>query len=72
MKVIAAAQRCQLLLTVLMAAMLLPGMKGSLLLVGRKIARTIKFQGSISKRQFGEVWQGKWRGGEVAVVKDVA
>ncbi|KAL6083249.1 hypothetical protein STEG23_014631 [Scotinomys teguina] len=50
-----------------MAAMLLPGMKGSLLLVQRKIARTIKLQESIGKGQFGEVWRGKWQGGEVAV-----
>ncbi|KAL6092055.1 hypothetical protein STEG23_011612, partial [Scotinomys teguina] len=57
MEVVAAAPRCQLLLIVLMAVMLLPGMKGSLLsppissplLVGRKIARTIKLQESISK-----------------------
>ncbi|KAL6065668.1 hypothetical protein STEG23_028029 [Scotinomys teguina] len=45
----AAAPRCQLLLIVLMVAMLLPGMKGSPLLFGRKIARTIKLQGSIGK-----------------------
>ncbi|KAL6035394.1 hypothetical protein STEG23_036418 [Scotinomys teguina] len=32
-----------------MAVMLLPGMKGSPLLIQRKIARTIKLQGSISK-----------------------
>ncbi|KAL6038099.1 hypothetical protein STEG23_001148 [Scotinomys teguina] len=50
-----------------MAAMLLPGMKGSLLLVWRKIAKTIKLQGSIGKGLFGEVWRGKWRGGEIAV-----
>ncbi|KAL6068069.1 hypothetical protein STEG23_001422, partial [Scotinomys teguina] len=66
MEVVAAARRCQLLLIVLMAAMLLPGMKGSPLLVWRKIARTIKLQGSIGKGQFGEVWRGKWQG-EVAV-----
>ncbi|KAL6088894.1 hypothetical protein STEG23_001847, partial [Scotinomys teguina] len=59
MEVVAAALRCQLLLIVLMAAMLLPWMKGSSLLVQRKIARTIKLQGSIGKGQFGEVWQGK-------------
>ncbi|KAL6045705.1 hypothetical protein STEG23_007272 [Scotinomys teguina] len=50
-----------------MAAMLLPGMKSSPMLVGRKIARTIKLQESIGKGQFGEVWQGKWWGGEIAV-----
>ncbi|KAL6091136.1 hypothetical protein STEG23_009412 [Scotinomys teguina] len=49
MEVVAAAPRCQLLLIVLMAAMLLPGMKGSPLLVWRKIAKTIKLQGSIGK-----------------------
>ncbi|KAL6067540.1 hypothetical protein STEG23_026325, partial [Scotinomys teguina] len=67
MEVVAAAPRCQLLLIVLMAAMLLPGMKGSPLLVWRKIVKTIKLQGSIGKGQFGEVWRGKWRGGEIAV-----
>ncbi|KAL6091640.1 hypothetical protein STEG23_002878 [Scotinomys teguina] len=56
MEVVAAVQRCQMLLIVLMAAMLLPGMKGSPLLVERKIARTIKLQGSIGKGQFGKVW----------------
>ncbi|KAL6036305.1 hypothetical protein STEG23_024041, partial [Scotinomys teguina] len=49
MEVVAAAPRCQLLLIVLMAAMLLLGMKGSLLLVRRKIARTIELQESIGK-----------------------
>ncbi|KAL6047857.1 hypothetical protein STEG23_038255 [Scotinomys teguina] len=44
MEVVAAVRRCQLLLIVLMAAMLLLAMKGSLLL-----ARTINLQGSISK-----------------------
>ncbi|KAL6048495.1 hypothetical protein STEG23_023262 [Scotinomys teguina] len=67
MEVKAAAPRCQLLLIVLMAVMLLPGTKGSPLPVRRKIARTIKLQGSIGKGQFGEVWRGKWWGGEVAV-----
>ncbi|KAL6070477.1 hypothetical protein STEG23_006064 [Scotinomys teguina] len=47
--VVDAAPRCQLLLIVLMAVMLLLGMKGSALLVQRKIARTIKLQGSIGK-----------------------
>ncbi|KAL6091141.1 hypothetical protein STEG23_028594, partial [Scotinomys teguina] len=55
MEVVAAAPRCQLLLIVLMAAMLLPGMKGSPLLVWRKIAKTIKLQGSIGKGD--ETWQ---------------
>ncbi|KAL6035327.1 hypothetical protein STEG23_033065 [Scotinomys teguina] len=50
-----------------MAVMLLPGMKVLLLLVWRKIARTIKLQESICKGQFGKVWRGKWRGGEIAV-----
>ncbi|KAL6073783.1 hypothetical protein STEG23_033635 [Scotinomys teguina] len=49
MEVVAAAPRCQLLLIVLMAAMLLPGMKVSLLLVRRKITRIIKLQESIGK-----------------------
>ncbi|KAL6033427.1 hypothetical protein STEG23_026261 [Scotinomys teguina] len=49
MEVVPAAPRCQLLLIILMAAMLLPGMKGSPLLVRRKIARTIELQESISK-----------------------
>ncbi|KAL6085538.1 hypothetical protein STEG23_027148 [Scotinomys teguina] len=52
MEVVAAAPRCQLLLIVLMAAMLLPGMKGSPLLVWRKIVKTIKLQGSISKGRY--------------------
>ncbi|KAL6040009.1 hypothetical protein STEG23_015575 [Scotinomys teguina] len=51
MEVVAAAPRFQLLLIVLMAAMLLPRMKSSTLLVRRKIARTIKLQGSIGKEQ---------------------
>ncbi|KAL6085192.1 hypothetical protein STEG23_002438 [Scotinomys teguina] len=51
MEVVAAVLRCQLLLIVLMAAMLLPGMKGSPLLVWRKIAKTIKLQGSIGKER---------------------
>ncbi|KAL6037162.1 hypothetical protein STEG23_023004 [Scotinomys teguina] len=49
MEVVTAAPRYQLLLILLMAAMLLLGMKGSPLLVRRKIARTIKLQESISK-----------------------
>ncbi|KAL6055950.1 hypothetical protein STEG23_031185 [Scotinomys teguina] len=40
-----------------MAAMLLPAMKSLLLLVQRKIARTIELQESIGKGQFGEVWR---------------
>ncbi|KAL6037322.1 hypothetical protein STEG23_031556, partial [Scotinomys teguina] len=55
MEVKAAAPRCQLLLIVLMAAMLLQGLKGSPLLVWRKIARTIELQESIGKGQFGKV-----------------
>ncbi|KAL6031368.1 hypothetical protein STEG23_007009 [Scotinomys teguina] len=51
MEVVAAAPRCQLLLIVLMAAMLLPGMKVSPLLVWRKITRTIKLQESIGKEK---------------------
>ncbi|KAL6051863.1 hypothetical protein STEG23_000227 [Scotinomys teguina] len=49
MEVKATAPRCQLLLIVLMAAMLLLGMKVSLLLVQRKITRTIVLQESIDK-----------------------
>ncbi|KAL6083539.1 hypothetical protein STEG23_017164, partial [Scotinomys teguina] len=49
MEVVAAAPRCQLLLIMLMAAMLLPGMKNLLLLVRRKITRTIELQESIDK-----------------------
>ncbi|KAL6049160.1 hypothetical protein STEG23_034888 [Scotinomys teguina] len=56
MEVVAAAPRCQLLLIVLMAAMLLPGMKVSPLLVRRKITRTIKLQESIGKEQM-RIWQ---------------
>ncbi|KAL6038005.1 hypothetical protein STEG23_022698 [Scotinomys teguina] len=52
MEVVAAAPRCQLLLIVLMAAMLLPGMKVSPLLVQRKITRTIELQESIGKGFF--------------------
>ncbi|KAL6059338.1 hypothetical protein STEG23_004829, partial [Scotinomys teguina] len=60
MELIAAAPRCQLLLIVLMAAMLLPGMKVAPLLIWRKIARTIELQENIGKGQFGKVCQGKW------------
>ncbi|KAL6050336.1 hypothetical protein STEG23_011161 [Scotinomys teguina] len=51
MELVAAAPRCQLLLIVLMAAMLLPGMKVSPLLIWRKIARTIELQENIGKEQ---------------------
>ncbi|KAL6094335.1 hypothetical protein STEG23_024806 [Scotinomys teguina] len=67
MEVVAAAPRCQLLLIVLMAAMLLPGMKGSPLLVQRTVTRTIVLQETIDKDQFREVWRDKWWGGEIAV-----
>ncbi|KAL6049959.1 hypothetical protein STEG23_006903, partial [Scotinomys teguina] len=59
MEVVAAAPRCQLLLIVLMAAMLLPGMKGSPLLVWRTVTRTIVLQETIGKDQFGKVCRGK-------------
>ncbi|KAL6037807.1 hypothetical protein STEG23_009131, partial [Scotinomys teguina] len=49
MEVVAAALRCQLLLIVLMAAMLLPGMKGSPLLVQRTVTRTFELQETIGK-----------------------
>ncbi|KAL6060421.1 hypothetical protein STEG23_022629 [Scotinomys teguina] len=49
MEVVAAAPRCQLLLIVLMAVMLLPGMKGSPLLVQRTVTRTIVLQETIGK-----------------------
>ncbi|KAL6058209.1 hypothetical protein STEG23_016280 [Scotinomys teguina] len=55
MEVVAAAPRCQLLLIMLMAAMWLPGMKGSPLLVPRTVTRTFELQESIGKGQFGEV-----------------
>ncbi|KAL6054387.1 hypothetical protein STEG23_037342 [Scotinomys teguina] len=51
MEVVAAALRCQLLLIVLMAAMLLPGMKVSPPFVWRKITRTIELQESIGKEK---------------------
>ncbi|KAL6081359.1 hypothetical protein STEG23_011964, partial [Scotinomys teguina] len=54
MEVVAAAPRCQLLLIVLMAAMLLPGMKVSPLLIWRKIARTIELQENIGKDTIGQ------------------
>ncbi|KAL6031603.1 hypothetical protein STEG23_014311 [Scotinomys teguina] len=66
MEVVAAAPTCQLLLIVLMAVMLLPGMKSLPMLLWRKIASTIKLQENFGKGQFGEVWRGKWWG-EVAV-----
>ncbi|KAL6085106.1 hypothetical protein STEG23_028799 [Scotinomys teguina] len=49
MEVVAAALRCQLLLIMLMAAVLLPGMKVSPLLVQRTVTRTIELQESICK-----------------------
>ncbi|KAL6092057.1 hypothetical protein STEG23_011614 [Scotinomys teguina] len=52
MEVVAAAPRCQLLLIMLMAAMLLPGMKGSPLLVQRTVTRTFELQESIGKGAF--------------------
>ncbi|KAL6045067.1 hypothetical protein STEG23_033691 [Scotinomys teguina] len=55
MEVVAAAPRCQLLLIVLMAAMLLPGMKGSPLLVQRTVTRTFELQESIGKAAMGEL-----------------
>ncbi|KAL6040526.1 hypothetical protein STEG23_007591 [Scotinomys teguina] len=67
MEVKTTAPHCQLLLIVLMATMLLPGMKVSPLLIQRTVTRTIELQENISKGQFGEVWRGKWWGGEVAV-----
>ncbi|KAL6041625.1 hypothetical protein STEG23_034756 [Scotinomys teguina] len=67
MEVVAAALRCQLLLIMLMAAMLLPGMKGSPLLVQRTVTRTIVLQETIGKGQFGKVCRGKWWEGEIAV-----
>ncbi|KAL6042559.1 hypothetical protein STEG23_023882 [Scotinomys teguina] len=65
MEVVAAAPRCQLLLIVLMAAMLLPGMKGSPLLVQRTVTRTIVLQETIDKDQFREVWRDKWMTGSL-------
>ncbi|KAL6044231.1 hypothetical protein STEG23_019911, partial [Scotinomys teguina] len=53
MEVVAAAPRCQLLLIMLMAAMLLPGMKGSPLLVQRTVTRTFELQESIGKDHKG-------------------
>ncbi|CAB1330135.1 unnamed protein product [Coregonus sp. 'balchen'] len=37
------------------------------LFVQRTVARTIVLQEIIGKGRFGEVWRGKWRGGDVAV-----
>uniref|UniRef100_A0A8C9VKF1 receptor protein serine/threonine kinase n=1 Tax=Scleropages formosus TaxID=113540 RepID=A0A8C9VKF1_SCLFO len=37
------------------------------LFVQRTVARTIVLQEVIGKGRFGEVWRGKWRGGDVAV-----
>lgn len=33
----------------------------------RTVARTIVLQEIIGKGRFGEVWRGRWRGGDVAV-----
>ncbi|KAL6093689.1 hypothetical protein STEG23_006615 [Scotinomys teguina] len=49
MEVKAAAPRCQLLLIVLMAVMLLPGMEGSPLLIQRTVTRTFVLQETIGK-----------------------
>ncbi|KAL6033695.1 hypothetical protein STEG23_037192 [Scotinomys teguina] len=54
MEVVAAAPRCPLLLIVLMAAMLLPGMKVSPLLVQRTVTRTFELQESIGKAEMIE------------------
>ncbi|KAL6040664.1 hypothetical protein STEG23_002136 [Scotinomys teguina] len=51
MEVVAAAPRCQLLLILLMAVMLLPGTNGSLLLVQRTVTRTIVLQETIGKEK---------------------
>ncbi|KAI9522968.1 Activin receptor type-1B [Dissostichus eleginoides] len=37
------------------------------LFVQRTVARTIVLQDIIGKGRFGEVWRGRWRGGDVAV-----
>lgn len=37
------------------------------LFVQRTVARTIVLQEIIGKGRFGEVWRGRWRGGDVAV-----
>ncbi|KAL6036847.1 hypothetical protein STEG23_035050 [Scotinomys teguina] len=49
MEVVAAAPRCQLLLIMLMASMLLPRMKGSPLLIQRTVTRTIVLQETIGQ-----------------------
>ncbi|KAL6089846.1 hypothetical protein STEG23_033781 [Scotinomys teguina] len=56
MEVKTTAPHCQLLLIVLMAAMLLSGMKVSPLLVQKTVTRTIELQENIGRDQFGEVW----------------
>ncbi|KAL6042582.1 hypothetical protein STEG23_023905 [Scotinomys teguina] len=69
MEVVAAAPRCQLLLIMLMAAILLPGMKGSPLLVQRTVTRTFQLQESIGKGLMhvvkysleSEVLLGNWK-----------
>ena len=45
----------------------LPSLAGLPLFVQRTVARTIVLQEIIGKGRFGEVWRGKWRGGDVAV-----
>ncbi|OBS78077.1 hypothetical protein A6R68_19538, partial [Neotoma lepida] len=68
MEVVASALSYKLLLIMLaVAAMLLLGTKGLLLLVQRTVARTIMLQESIGKARFGEIWRDKWQGEEVAV-----
>ncbi|KAL6091109.1 hypothetical protein STEG23_038003 [Scotinomys teguina] len=63
MEVVAAAPRCQLLLIMLMAAVLLLEMKVSPLFVQRKITRTIELQESIGKGKLKEALNlshGNW------------
>ncbi|XP_064408441.1 activin receptor type-1B isoform X2 [Latimeria chalumnae] len=52
----------------LLFLLLLPPVgRGLPLFVQRTVARTIVLQEVIGKGRFGEVWRGKWRGGDVAV-----
>lgn len=44
-----------------------PLLAGLPLFVQRTVARTIVLQEIIGKGRFGEVWRGRWRGGDVAV-----
>ncbi|XP_037064740.1 TGF-beta receptor type-1-like, partial [Peromyscus leucopus] len=67
MEAVAAALHWQLILIVVVAATLLPGMKGLPLFVQRRTARTIVLQESVGDDQFEEVCLGKWWGEEVAV-----